>query len=262
MATNGEDREGDMDNVKKGQLASLLQRLGAFETSGALREETKNFLATVDAADISSAEKQLIDAGLAPEDLRHLCSVHMEMLSGEVEQMKAKLQSGHVIHTLVSEHEMILGFLDRLEEVGRSIQGLGNYDACREEFALLTHIAEHLVGAEPHHQREEEVLFPELERRGISGPPTVMRMEHTELRRRKHDLVQLAEGVSEMNFADFKKRLAATAGFIVAQLRDHIFKENNILYPMALEAISDEETWRVMKERCDQIGYCCFTPNS
>jgi len=37
-------------------------------------------------------------------------------------------------------------------------------------------------------------------------------------------------------------------------------EENNILYPMALEAIKEENVWQEMKSKCDKIGYCCFTP--
>ena len=44
------------------------------------------------------------------------------------------------------------------------------------------------------------------------------------------------------------------------QKRDHIFKENNILYPTSLEVIQDADTWQKLKDACDKIGYCCFTP--
>jgi DUF438 domain-containing protein len=251
-----------MEQQKTNELTSLLKRLNSGEDPALVREEAKNFLATINAADLSIAEQQLVEAGLEPEDLRHLCSVHMEMLSGELDRMKASLPEGHVIHTLVCEHDMILGFLDKLDETNNSIQKMASYDAKREEFWTLKHIAEHLVGAEPHHAREEEVLFPELESRGVSGPPQVMRLEHKDLRRYKHDLEELAESAGEADFTQFKKKLDATAKFIVLTLRDHIFKENNILYPTALQVISDTAAWDRLKKDCDKIGYCCFTPKS
>ena len=52
-------------------------------------------------------------------------------------------------------------------------------------FYRTTHIAKHLLGAKAHRQREEQVLFPELEKRGVFGPPQVMRMEHEDLRNQK-----------------------------------------------------------------------------
>lgn len=249
-----------MEQKKINQLTTLLKRLNAGENVNAVRKEAKEFLATVDAADLSFAEQQLIDAGLEPEDLRHLCSVHMEMMSGEVDKMKATLKEGHVIHTMACEHDAILGFLDKLETTNEAIQKMNAYDAKRDEFALLKHIADHLIGAEPHHTREEEVLFPALEERGVSGPPQMMRMEHKELRKRKHEIKELAENVAGLDFVKFKKQLNVAVKFLVLTLRDHIFKENNILYPTALQVIHNDTTWDNMKEACDKIGYCCFTP--
>jgi DUF438 domain-containing protein len=51
-------------------------------------------------------------------------------------------------------------------------------------------------------------------------------------------------------------------GFIASTLREHIFKENNILYPMALQVVADEGVWQRLKTECDAIGYCCFTPQA
>ncbi len=39
-------------------------------------------------------------------------------------------------------------------------------------------------------------------------------------------------------------------------------KENEILYPMALEVIKEKEIWQKMKVTADKIGYCCFTPEN
>lgn len=184
------------------------------------------------------------------------------MMGNETGKMKGTLQPGHLIHTLVSEHEKILAFLDELEKVNREIQNMESYKADREEFKKLQHIADHLVGAEPHHKREEEVLFPEMEERGVYGPPQMMRMEHDELRSRKRAIKDLAESVNTSDFSAFKKQLDTAARFVVLTLRDHVYKENNILYPMALEVIQEEEVWQKLKEECDRIGYCCFTPTA
>jgi uncharacterized protein len=66
--------------------------------------------------------------------------------------------------------------------------------------------------------------------------------------------------VSNSKFNEFKKELDEVAKYIVLSLREHIFKENNILYPTALEAIDEKESWKRTKKECDKIGYCCFTP--
>ena len=176
--------------------------------------------------------------------------------------MELNLKPGHVLHTLMEEHKMILSFLDELEKVNQRLQQTGQYAGNDEDIKKLANIAEHLVGAEPHHQREEQVLFPEIEKRGVFGPTQVMRQEHEEFRPKKKEILSLGQSVAKMDFDKFKKNLKESADFLVAMLREHIAKENDILYPMALEVIPEEAVWQNMKKECDKIGYCCFTPQA
>jgi len=252
-----------MESNTTDKIVNLLKRLNAGENPAEVKTEAKEFLATIDPKDLSLAEQKLMEEGLEMSDLQNLCSAHLEMLGDSLGEMKAKLPPGHVLATLVSEHEMILGFLDELEKTNDAIRNADHYDPQAPEYGKLKHLAEHLVGAEKHHQREEEVLFPEVEKRGVYGPTQVMKMEHDELREQKHRLQELAEEAGRMDFPRFQRELDETARFIVTVLREHIFKENNILYPTALDVIGeDEKTWAGMKDECDTIGYCCFTPGA
>lgn len=247
---------------KTERLIELLKRLNKGEDPASVKREAQEFLASIEPEELSLAEQKLMEAGVAPEDLRNLCSVHMEMLGGELESTKSDLMPGHIIHTMMNEHDIILGFLDELEKVTQTIHEMESYGSEREEFEKLIHIAEHLVEAEPHHKREEDVLFPELEKRGVFGPPQVMRMEHKDLRRYKEELKELAETADGMDFNAFKRKMSTVTKLIIPTLRDHISKENNILYPTALKVIQGDDVWSEMKLRCDEIGYCCFTPPS
>jgi len=88
-----------------------------------------------------------------------------------------------------------------------------------------------------------------------------MRMEHDDLRTKKKALKEAVENVSRLDFNEFKEMVDKASKYIIFNLRDHIFKENHILYPTAIESIKEKETWEDMKRRCDEIGYCSFTPN-
>jgi len=94
-----------------------------------------------------------------------------------------------------------------------------------------------------HHAKEENLLFPAMEKAGISrdrGPIGVMLAEHTAGRNfvkgMDRALQQLKKGddaATEMFIAD---------GHGYASLLDgHIMKENNVLFPMADELLSPEE---------------------
>ncbi|MFH1371177.1 MAG: DUF438 domain-containing protein [Planctomycetota bacterium] len=248
-----------MDKIE--ELTGILERLNSGEDPAKVKAEAKQLLSTIDPADLSIAEQHLVEKGLAPEDLRKLCTLHLELLEDQSAKLKEKLPREHVIATLINEHETILCFLDDLDFVNQSIQKMPGYKPEREEFRRLLHIAEQLIGTELHHQREEDILFPELEKRGVYGPPMVMKGEHAELRQYKHKLLELAKTVSQMEFGDFRKQLDGVVRFIVPMLREHIFKENNILYPTALEVIDNTEVWLRLKADCDRIGYCCFKPS-
>ena len=109
-------------------------------------------------------------------------------------------------------------------------------------------------------KREEDVLFKELEGDGITGPTRIMRMEHDDLRGKKREIKELLNCINYMDFDDFKERLQDLTAYLVFNLRDHIFKENTILYPTAIDSINDDSRWDDMRRRCDEIGYCGFTP--
>jgi hemerythrin-like domain-containing protein len=114
-----------------------------------------------------------------------------------------------------------------------------------------------LIDAEPHHQREEQALFPRMEKAGIEGPPHMMRMEHEMLRSATRALVEQMTS-SDAAGGDFVARLLRTAGGLVGLLREHIEKENQVLYPMALEALPPE-AWREIATDCEKIGPCSFS---
>ena len=95
-------------------------------------------------------------------------------------------------------------------------------------------IAEFTCGLDRHIEAEEQVLFPDFERRTgmTSGPTVVMRAEHIEIRK------WMAAAAAALDARD-------PAGFrdALGQLRDvlegHNLKEEQILYPMADEAAGD-----------------------
>jgi PAS domain S-box-containing protein len=125
------------------------------------------------------------------------------------------------------------------------------------------HHVEHLIAdftdAEKHYLREENVLFPMLEKHGITEPPSIMWMEHDQIRAQKKKLPPLIKEVNSASFPRFKEALWETAKDLSEMLQSHFYKENNILFPAALSVMTEQE-WVEVREEFDRIGYCCFTP--
>jgi Uncharacterized conserved protein len=171
------------ERIKK--LTSVLKKLNSEGITEETRRETLNIVANIDPIELSVAEQRLIEQGMDPQDLRNLCDIHMEVLSDELVKLKKRISHGHMLDTLIAEHEKLKEFLTELEELNLNIQKLKSCAENPSLFIKLKHIADNILDAENHHKREEDVLFPELERRNITGPTRIMRMEHDDLRKRK-----------------------------------------------------------------------------
>lgn len=85
-----------------------------------------------------------------------------------------------------------------------------------------------------HHAKEEQVLFPLLETRGIpkrGGPIGMMLLEHSEGR-------QLLADLQAALVARDRPRFDASAGTYCALLKAHISKERGVLFPMGARLMS------------------------
>ena len=242
------------------ELTNVLRKLNTANISPELRREALEIVKNIDPVELSIAEQKLVDEGMNPNDLRHLCDIHMEVLKDELEKIKNSLEVGHVVNTLIVEHDKILEFLTRLEELNSEVQKLDSLKGNEQYIDELKATIDNIIAAEPHHKREEDVLFKELENNKITGPTRIMRMEHDDLRAKKREIRELLNCIEYVPFDDFRERLQDLTSYLIFNLRDHIFKENTILYPTALESLKDIELWEDMKKRCDEIGYCSFTP--
>lgn len=253
--------EGNLDRGRiREDLKRLLSELRGGKASKEAVENARAFLKNVDATTLGLVEQELINEGVSHEEIRgSLCDVHLDIMKEDLVPKRASVAPGHPVHTFMAEHKVILETLEKVKTLVRGFKDARDFSEIRDRIPELKDAAHHLIEAESHHQREEEVLFPLLERHGIKEPPRVMKMDHVELRAKKKDLYELASAAEEYDFDDFRTRALDLGEYLATNLGSHIFKEDNILYQMALQVLSPEE-WDEAKRECDRIGYCCFTP--
>ncbi len=250
------------DEDKKNKLKKLLGELKKGNVSKETREKAKEFLNSVDMKTLGMVEQELIREGVPVETIRtDLCDIHLEAMKDAMVKKRITVKAPHPIHTLMEEHKVILKNLKQLARIVKKIKRKNGFRALGADLEKLEHVAHHLVEAESHHAREEEALFPKMEARDIVEPPRIMKMDHAEFRKRKKELHALASNPEKREFKEFKQKAAELGEYLSRELESHIFKEDNILYQMALQALSEEE-WKEVKKRCDEIGYCCFTPKN
>ncbi|MDI6808657.1 MAG: PAS domain-containing protein [Candidatus Eisenbacteria bacterium] len=166
---------------------------------------------------------------------------------------------GHPINTLMEEHKLLLGFAAELRTTVQVMRSAKDFGSSHREMEQLKHIVEHLKDSESHYLREENVLFPYLERHGITQPPAIMWSEHNEIRERKKRIYGIMEKQKDLGFQKFVSELEGGAASLDDLLQSHFYKENNMLFPMAIKVITEDE-WAEVGRQFDELGYCCFTP--
>ncbi len=95
-----------------------------------------------------------------------------------------------------------------------------------------------------HHAKEERYLFPALAKAGLpaeGGPVDVMLQEHVQAR----GLIQAMEGGDPAPRADAARRY-------VQLLRDHIDKENGVLFPLT-DAVLDAAAQQVLAREFETV---------
>ncbi len=245
---------------KKQQFKDLLHELKQGEVSDATKDKARQLLQAVDATTLGVMEQELIREGIPHEEIRKsLCDIHLEVMRDSLVAKRIEVAAPHPVHTFMAEHEIILSYLNALGEVVEVIREVEDYEGMMEDQERLKDISHHLVEAEKHHQREEEVLFPRMEQHDIIEPPEIMKLDHVEFRKRKKELYEVTHNPQDYEFQAYKQKVIELGSYLTEQLESHIFKEDNILYQIALQVLSPEE-WAEVKVGCDEIGYCCFTP--
>lgn len=244
---------------KKMMLKEAIKQLHAGIPPQEVKERFKQVLEGISPVEIAKIEQELVKEGMPREEIQKLCDVHMAVFREQLEKQKLDIPAEHPISILMEEHKIMLQIAEKLNTITNKIQQISDTSYVGEEIHNLEHIAVDFLDAEKHYLREENVLFPNLEKHGITEPPAIMWMEHNQIREKKKQLSQLIENYNAISFQDFKRQLGETAESLNSLLPSHFFKENSILFPTALRVITDEE-WKEIRKEFDEIGYCCFTP--
>ncbi|HIJ79145.1 MAG: PAS domain-containing protein [Desulfobulbaceae bacterium] len=140
---------------------------------------------------------------------------------------------------LVAEHEMIERAMAVLKEQLLKLQ-----DNAQDTIKLQRAIDFLLeFGDKIHNKKEEEHLFPLMEQRGIpreGGPLGVMLMEHEAERGLLATMLLKVSGLKKAA-ADARLRFRDEGLEYLAIRSEHIWKENDVLYPMARRVFKDND---------------------
>ena len=245
------------EDNKAQKLTRLLKRLNQGTDPQGLQREASKLIENITTRDIAQAEQNLINTGFTAKLAGQLSSVFVLMgILEDQNKLRDKLPINHIVRKILAEHDMLRCFLADFSDTVDKMLEMNALADTNSEFMKLTHIVEHLNAMEEHIEREEDIVFPYLKKFGWDNLCRSSHNDHVYIKIAINDLVNLVGTYTPRRFGDFKVRIKSINKYLCTTMAEHLFQEDNILYPIALKVIDDDKVWEEMKTVCEEIGYC------
>ncbi len=250
----------DNNRKRKELLKHMILRLHRGEAPGEVRKQLVRLMGNVPYGVVVEAEQELIAEGLPQEEVLKLCDIHGEALKGIIDTSGSKdIPPGHPVHTFEQENRALE---ERLEKLGSLFEGLAGGEAPAVEKTLeeLRACFRELAEVDRHYSRKENLLFPYLEKYGITGPSTVMWGKHDEARELLGAAVEALDAMEQPTSDELRSTAELVLEPAARAVDEMIFKEEEILFPMSLDTLNELE-WYEIALQSPEIGYCLFSPD-
>ena len=233
--------------MRQNAIKEILKQLHEGKSVDAVKSQFENAFQGVSASEISAAEAALIADGLPVDEVQRLCDVHAAVFKGSIEEIHQpsdpKLIPGHPLNILFLENR-------KIEEIMyESIRPFLDSNQIKDKKNELLEGLKLLTGVSNHYKKKENLFFPYMEKYGITAPPKVMWGVDDEIREQIKEATKLA--------SDDKTEITGLIEFIdemMTKVSEMIFKEENIMIPMLLEHLKEED-WNTISEGMPEIGY-------
>ncbi len=236
-------------------LRELIMELHAGKTVEEVKARFEELIKGISASEISEMEQALIMDGMPVEEIQRLCDVHAEVFKGSIEEIhraeKPEDAPGHPVHTFKLENRELEKHIN--EKVLPHLSEFKISDS-KENILKLQEDFNLLMDIDKHYSRKENLLFPYMEKYGITAPPKVMWGVDDEIRAELKAVKALLR-----DYDGGKEQVASKADAAAKRVIEMIFKEENILFPMVMETLTEDE-WLIIESESDEIGYCLVGP--
>ncbi len=245
--------------ARKDLLKHLILQLHVGAAPAQVQKQLVRMLGQVPYGMVVEVEQELMAEGLPPEEVTKLCHLHGAAMQGAIDHSAVpEAQPGHPVHTFRQENAALRAEIAGLVEAAAGLDALAEDAAPGEALVRVRGRLNAIADVEKHYLRKEHLLFPFLEKHGITGPPKVMWAKHDETRallRAAHEA--LAAGPATA--AEARAVLALTVRPAAMAVRDMIDREEDILLPMSLETLNELEWWEIARQSAE-IGFCIVDP--
>ncbi len=246
------EAEAPSDEERMNVLKGIIRDLHAGVEMEILRDRFARLCEYVTPTEIAQMEQSLIDEGLPEEEVKRLCDVHVEVFKQSLDtQETPTTPSGHPIHNFMAENRATENILKEIDGITGELGRHPSSEAVAARQGTLVDLVARLSEIEKHYLRKENQLFPILEAKGMSGPSQVMWAVHDDIR------AALKIGREQADSGD--PLISLTLEELSITIRDMIYKEENILYPMSLESLNHGD-WLRVKDGEAEIGFAWIQP--
>ncbi|MDD3196343.1 MAG: PAS domain-containing protein, partial [Paludibacter sp.] len=180
------------------------------------------------------------------------------VLEGRVDLSAAmNIPPGHPVDVMLNENKELKQLCTRIYDVITEIADDPTVDVAKNILQLRS-MYNALYDVDKLYQRKEYLIFPYLEKEGITGPPKVMWGKHDEIRGLVKGAIEVlqVEGIS-------RDELMATSDMVllpaIRQVVEMGTKESEILFPMAMDKLTEAEWYEIARQSLE-IGFCLYDP--
>ncbi|TWD96406.1 hypothetical protein FB550_11155 [Neobacillus bataviensis] len=253
---NNREKETITQSERHAVLKEIIKDLHNGKSDEEVKARFEEAAGNISVAEISKLEQALMEEeGIPVAEVQRLCSVHTAIFKGSIEEIhrsdKPEEHPGHPIHTFKIENKEI----DRLVNFKLQLhfERFEKADTEENKFKLLEDL-NLLLDIDKHYSRKENLLFPYLEKYGIMGPTQVMWGVDDGIRAA---IKEAKEKIT--NYNGDKQSVIDALYFVIREVSEMIFKEENILFPMALQTLTEDE-WVKIAHESGEIGFCLTEP--
>lgn len=244
---------------RKDLLKHLILQLHAGAAPAQVQRQLVRMLGQVPYGLVVEVEQELMADGMPPEEVTRLCHLHGAAMEGALDLSGAREATpGHPVHTFKLENAALVSEIAALRSAVAELEALPP-DASPAPALLAIRAQLNAVSdVEKHYLRKEHLLFPFLEKHGITGPPKVMWAKHDEARALlagAHEALAVAPASVE----EARAAVALTVAPAAQAVREMVDREENILLPMSLDTLEELEWWEIARQSAE-IGFCLVDP--
>lgn len=250
----GDVKESTSTKELKERMKMLLKMLYDDKDIENVKREFKELISKVDPLLIAVVEGELTREGYTVEDLMKACDIHLELFKDQISSSRRRVSRDHPLWRFIKDHDAMMFWIEDGLSIARELKKRKGYDDASDLVERLKSIMEHLREAENHDVRQENTLFPVVEKYGVEEPPSIMWEEHYNMKKKRAQIEKLIQEIPTKPYKEFADIIEGDFIYLAETFSQHTKKEQEILYNVALDLLSDQD-WEDIKKESDEIGY-------